>query len=177
MLKAMHLLRSMEYRGQEDPVFTKLEDKIGQFPYESPTVFNFFDAGYQPPAFQEEPEPEPEDEPEPEPLVGPEFQILTPPWMRGFLNGMTKIVDNGMGPPFGLNDGKANLTHADKGTASATVEDLDLLLTGGRLTPAAVELARAAYEQAPEGKKLKAAQETVLLTPEFNTLGDPKPNG
>ena len=48
-----------------------------------------------------EPEPEsttampvsmPEPEPEPEQLVGPEFQIFTPPHFIGFLNGMSSLI-------------------------------------------------------------------------------------
>jgi len=46
------------------------------------------------------------------------------------------------------------------------------LLTGGRLTPLAKKIVAEKYTGADEGKKLQAAQNAILFTPEFNTLGN-----
>merc|ERR1719162_2910015 len=115
MLKLVHFMRSMEYvdMADQEVVFQNLEEVIGQFPYGSPSVFNFYDAMYQPPSFadmatepepEREPEPatasqpgsdpEPEPEPEPELLVAPEFQIFTAPLAMGFLNGVASLLDH-----------------------------------------------------------------------------------
>lgn len=56
------------------------------------------------------------------------------------------------------------------------VAKLDLLLTGGRLATSA-PLVRAAYDEAEEGRKLQAAQQAILMTPEFHTMGAPLPEG
>ena len=44
MLKLVHFMRSMEYQdvAHEDVVFRELQDVLGQFPFQSPTVFNFY---------------------------------------------------------------------------------------------------------------------------------------
>lgn len=55
--------------------------------------------------------------------------------------------------------------------------EMDVLLTGGRLTPTNVGVVRAAYHSAPAGEQMAAAQHAILLTPEFNNLGDPRPSG
>merc|ERR1719325_119190 len=108
----------MEYEdnAREEIVFRELQDVIGQFPFQSPTVFNFYRADFElpmpmpmpEPEPEPEPESEPESEPEPEseaepesemepemepepepegPVVAPEFQIFTPPFFVGYLNG------------------------------------------------------------------------------------------
>merc|ERR1712086_734763 len=63
----------------------------------------------------------------------------------------------------------------DKGNADDTVAEMDLLLTGGRLTTTAI--AKAAYNGADEGKKFKAALQAIVLSPEFHTIGNPLPAG
>merc|ERR1719331_2710051 len=119
-------MRSMEYEdvAREEIVFKELQNEIGQFPFQSPTVFNFYRADFElpmpMPMPEPEPEPEPESEAEPEaepepesepesepemepepepegPLLAPEFQIFTPPFFVGYLNGMSTLIQKGVG--------------------------------------------------------------------------------
>merc|ERR1719324_557729 len=104
-------MRSMNYVEDSSDliVLDKLQDVIAQFPFQAPSVFNFFMADYEPPRFSEpEPEPEPEIEPEAEPdrqLVAPEFQIFTTPYFMGFLNSMTSLIHDGISDSCGGRDG------------------------------------------------------------------------
>ncbi|CAK0857865.1 unnamed protein product [Prorocentrum cordatum] len=188
ILKLVHLMRSMEYVdvASQEVVLENLDEVIGQFPYRSPTVFNFYDHMYQPPSFADAAmmsEPESEPEPEPETLVAPEFQIFTPPFAIGFLNGVASLLDHGVSK---CEDGLGSTGHGKEcrqgslsfapvapDVAESVVRELDVLLTGGRLAPASRELVRAAYE----GHGLLGAQQAVVLTPEFQTLGAPQHEG
>merc|ERR1712050_703980 len=78
-------MRAMEYTSvdQREIVITNLIDEIGQWPFESPTVFNFYEPEYQPARFVDD-------------LVAPEFQIFTPPFLVGFLNGMMSLIEHGL---------------------------------------------------------------------------------
>jgi len=51
------------------------------------------------------------------------------------------------------------------------IDELDVLLTGRRLS-ASMPIVRQAYENAAEDERVRAAQQTIVMTPEFNTLGD-----
>ncbi|CAJ1389654.1 unnamed protein product [Effrenium voratum] len=200
MLKLIHFLRSMEYvdAKQELVVFEELQDVLGQFPFQSPSVFNFYLADFNLP----EPEPEnasmnmtgglPEPEPEAEGLVAPELQILIPPHFIGFLNGMSSMIKYGVNYKCDAVRGFGERANPYVGLESRdvcpmgtfqvpdlgeneTLEELDVLLTGGRLTEVAKEAARRAYRTAPASEKMKRAQTAVMMTPEFNTFGDPLP--
>jgi len=185
MLKLIHVMRSMEYEDwkQEPIVLRKIQEEIGQFPYYSATVFNFFNADYMPPGLSNSMRGHPEPEPEPEPY-GPEFQIFTPPFAVNLLNGFTSLIEHGLSACYsglGQND---DLPGCQRGALnysseieSDTVNELDVLLTGGRLTPQDTELVKAAYDKAEDGKKIQAAQTAILLTPEFNNLGNTQVNG
>jgi len=189
ILKLIHFMRAMEYTDSQAQavVMSKLSEDIGQFPYEAPSVFNYFDADFMPPRLMEEPEPEPEAEPEP--LAAPEFEIFTTPYAMNFLNGLSSLIEYGVSPcadGFGVWDGrnggqtgcyKGALSFAEAESVDATLQELDLLLTGGRLTPVDAAAVRAAYEGASTGAGLKAAQHVIALTPEFHNAGVPKPNG
>jgi len=182
LLKVLHFMRSMEYmRLDQRPVFFQdLSAQMGQFPFMSPTVFNFFEADYMPPSFEHFSELEPEPEPQPEPMVAPEVQIFTPPLAMGFLNGMSTLVyeqksDDGIVKWTGPKAGE--LRFGVNGTIDEMLKELDLLLTGGRLTPQDAATVRTAYDGAPAGEKLKAAQEAIVMTPEFHIFGPIMPNG
>jgi uncharacterized protein (DUF1800 family)/uncharacterized protein (DUF1501 family) len=185
LLKIIHFLRAMEYeeQGLDHIVFNKLQDVIGQFPFQSPTVFNYFMPDFEPPRFSELP-PDPEPEPEPEP-VAPEFQIFTPPYFAGWLNGMAALIHDGISQSCSGRNGlgiyiegsdtcpRGQLTF--QASAEKTLEELDILLTGGRLTPKTKELLRSSMDAATEGEQLATAQQVLTLTPEFHTLGAPLP--
>ena len=49
LLKVLHFMRSLEYapRGGRQIDLHNLQDDIGEFPYESPSVFNFYQATTQ----------------------------------------------------------------------------------------------------------------------------------
>ena len=114
LLKVAHVMRSLEYRDDQGDLLllNDLTKQIGQWPYQSPSVFNFFEADYMPPTFERlsaepesesEPEPEPESEPEPEPelemgmtLTAPEFQIYTAPMVVGLLDALTSVISQGI---------------------------------------------------------------------------------
>jgi len=188
MLKIIHFMRSMEYTDDlaEYVSFAQIDEIIGQFPYHSPTVFNFYDAEYMPSRFASEPEPESESEPEAE-AVAPEFQIFTPPFALGLLNGMASLLRDGVtscGDGFGIRwRSGGNCQRGTLGFSASseeeTLSDLDLLLTGGRLTPDNAAVVKAAYDHPPAdvGGPLQAAQQAILFTPEFHNLGEPLPSG
>merc|ERR1740129_1796215 len=213
ILKLTHMMRAMEYKDSEEAitVVRDLSEVMGQFPYKSPTVFNFYLADYALPSMKMgaepepepepepmEPEPEPESEPEPEPIA-PEFQILTPQYFVGYLNSMTSLIHSGVGKncdkrgedlgiDVRLYDGntgrqmcpQGKLTWSS-GTADSdterTLAELDVLLTGGRLTNATKAVVRKTFEQAPEALRLEVAQQAIVMSAEFNTLGRPMPQG
>merc|ERR1719433_2381084 len=144
--------------AHEQVVFKELQNVIGQFPFQSPTVFNFYRADFELPMPMPMPEPEPESEtesePEPEgPLLAPEFQIFTPPFFVGYLNGMSTLIQSGVstycnnGETLGgvdahyVSEGHNHrvcpqglLSYRQKGDANDMVSELDVLLTGGRLS-------------------------------------------
>merc|ERR1711939_974833 len=59
----------------------------------------------------------------------------------------------------------------ESATLDETITELDLLLTGGRLT--STDIVKNAYETAADGDRFKAAQRAIVMTPEFHTLGNP----
>jgi len=177
LLKVVHYLRSMEFQN-EAHMETQLVDlvkTIGQEPFQSPSVFNFYQTEYQPSSFSSG-------------VVAPEFQIFTAPWAVGLTNGIMSLIDygvsecdNGFGPrhPSGKSDAAA-CTHGsylvgESATVDATLAELDLLLTGGRLT--SMDIVKNAYETAGDGDRFKAAQRAIIMTPEFHTLGNPMLTG
>merc|ERR1719199_580034 len=107
--------------------YTVLEERIGQQAYLSPTVFNFYLPDFQPARFTSGAN------------VAPEFQIFTPPFAVGFLNGIFSAVDEGIsrcGVGFGNSGGHPTCTGGTIGFTRGTtglkevVSELDLLLTG-----------------------------------------------
>merc|ERR1711935_579699 len=85
--------------------------------------------------------------------------------------------NGGFGPshPAGKNNDAA-CTHGsyslgESATVDETLTELDLLLTGGRLTSR--DIVKNAYETAADGDRFKAAQRAIVMTPEFHTLGNP----
>jgi len=164
--KIIHFLRAMDYEegDQREIVLKNLEDVIGQAPYESPTVFNFYYPDYQPARFHGA-------------LVAPEFQIFNAPLVVGFINGMMSLIDYGVSS---CNQGfgqtakgcaRGSFGFGESATANETFAELDLLLTGGRLNSNSV--VREAFETATEEDRLKAAQRAIVMTPEFHAMGDP----
>merc|ERR1719502_957922 len=172
----------MEYKDVDNgmAVFDELQDLIGQFPFQAPTVFNYYLANFGFPMHdmvmsdnETTMESDPEPEPEPEPLVAPELQILTPPHFMGFLNGVSSLLKSGVsdncdaGHGMGIRanhyDGlqfretcpQGQLTLTNLGNESQTLEELNVLLTAGRLTPVAKEVVRNAYAEAAPEERLQ----------------------
>jgi cullin-associated NEDD8-dissociated protein 1 len=154
ILKTVHLLRALEYQANNGiEIRTNvLELKIGQQVHRSPSVFNFYKPDHEPSGPIAEAG-----------LVSPEAELLTAPLMVGFLNAAHSLIKSGLtscDEGFGVEkryvprvcttssyDGTAEqLGHEDsfavsgkltlpatKDTAVELVDDLDLLLTAGRL--------------------------------------------
>ena len=173
LIKVIHFMRSMEYKDNtgRNVLFSNLMPLIGQFPYSSPSVFNYYLPGFKPSDF-------------PEGTVGPEFEIFTPPMAISFMNGMTSLIERGLGPshcgggfgfeaPQNCSNGELHLGELE--CVQPTIDQMDLLLTGGRLHDSAK--IKSAYQLADGGHEYKTAQMAMVLTPEFHTLGSPLPLG
>jgi cullin-associated NEDD8-dissociated protein 1 len=168
----------MEYvdANHSEIALVGLEDAIGQEPYGSPSVFNFYQPEYQPSAFSGN-------------AVAPEFQIFTAPWAVTLLNGLMSMIDHGVSacdeglgysdtnknlyPWYGCSVGRYQL--AESSSIDETISELSLLLTGGRLS--ATDAVKTAYQGAAAGDGFKAAQRAVILSPEFHTIGNPLISG
>jgi len=173
LIKVIHFMRSLEYKDNtgRNVLFSNLMPFIGQFPYSSPSVFNYYLPGFKPSDF-------------PEGLVGPEFEIFTPPMAISFMNGMTALIEHGLGPmscdggfgfeaPRNCSNGELHLGELE--CIQPTIDQMDLLLTGGRLHDSGK--IKSAYQLADGGHEYKTAQMAMVMTPEFHTLGSSLPLG
>ena len=143
----VHLLRAMEFQSNYEIVLGGLKDDIGQEPFNAPSVFNFYSPTYQPSGKVLDAG-----------LYAPEAQLLSAPNIVGLFNGLHSLVDFGLttcqagwgGAPDGIggndcstadsmratNLGSLTLPVPEARNAQAVVDQLDLLLTGGRLSAA-----------------------------------------
>ena len=145
----IHVLRAMEYQSNYEINTEGLRNKIGQEPYNSPSVFNFYSPTYSPTGKVGDAG-----------LVSPEAELLSAPNTVGLFNGLHALVDYGLSScaqGFGNHltsntIGGVDCSHPDSAragavglltlpqpedrTAEGVVNQLDLLLTGGRLAPA-----------------------------------------
>ncbi|CAE7202317.1 unnamed protein product [Symbiodinium natans] len=173
LVKIVHFLRAMEFvdAAGRELLFQELQDLLGQAPFMSPSVFNFYRPDFQPSGLGG--------------LVAPEAQIFEGSTVVNFINGMLSLIKHGgvtaCDGGFGLETDACNQSSFTKTWGSSSsptdptgiLEELNLLLTGGRLTNHSQQVAEAAFQK--EG--VQAMQEAIVLAPEFNALGDPKPQG
>ena len=190
LLKVIHFLRSMQYSSLHDREvelvlnsWSKGEDRIGQQIFLSPTVFNFFLPDYQPsgPVASNG-------------LVAPEAQLGTAPYLIGFLNGLTSLSTYGLttcADGFGStdiggrrcgnleraresSDGSLAFTPSVGASTSAIVDELDLLLTAGRLHSHARVVITSAYDAkltatSDATEALRLAQALFATAAEFHS--------
>mmetsp|Transcript_45400 Transcript_45400/g.72465 ORF Transcript_45400/g.72465 Transcript_45400/m.72465 type:complete len:694 (+) Transcript_45400:3-2084(+) len=178
VVKFIHAMRALEYEEGfgRDIYVENMADRIGQEFGETPTVFNFFLPGYQPPTFSGS-------------TVAPEFQLFTPPLAVGWLNGMMSFSQHGMtecDEGFGIASswfcgtsystwyedrfGMGGQFKLPEGAdLDATLDQLDLLLTGGRLTNK--HIIKSHVQTFGADLQYEMARKAVLMVPEFHTIG------
>jgi uncharacterized protein (DUF1501 family)/uncharacterized protein (DUF1800 family) len=140
LLKLYHLMRSLEYKTNKgrEVNFLDLPTRFGVQPFRSPSVFGFYLPEFQPAGKVSN-----------EGLVAPQAQLATTPNIVGFLNGATSLVDiglsscdGGFGTYYGRSscgdvnnrfDGNLTYTPPPGATPQQIVDDLDIVLTSGRL--------------------------------------------
>jgi len=186
MVKIISFMRAMELEQAAiapDLVLVDMQNRLGQMPHSSPGVFSFFLPEYAAPGHIKMAS-----------ITSPEAQIMTGPKLVSFLNGMFSLVDIGLAKCFGgfgletyydfwcehfINGfrnpeekNRAFLRFQPSSTvASEIVDEIALLLTGGRLHLEARNLLIAAYEEAGAGEKLLAVQKLFTALPEYHSSG------
>jgi hypothetical protein len=191
ILKVLHLLRSMEY-GTELPTpvdgaliqktynikLWQIEKKIGQGPYEFPSVFSFFLPNYLPdsgPNLSAK-------------LSSPESIVVTMPNIVSLLNGMFSMIKYGLSdcnggfssisPGYGncIDDGSyqrsfGRLFYNATGTNDyERANDLSELLTAGRLGSDNLDKIVAACSSEPDqGSKNRCMTQLIVTTGEFHS--------
>jgi uncharacterized protein (DUF1501 family)/uncharacterized protein (DUF1800 family) len=144
LLKIYHLMRALDYNSPKsrEVALWDMDNRIGVEPFSSPTVFNFYLPEYRPAGVIGS-----------NGLVGPQVQLATTPNLVGFINGITSLIDNGLtscDSGFGVSnnwggrtcvttgphptaDGTLSYTPPADATTSDIIDELNLLLTAGRL--------------------------------------------
>ena len=85
LIKVLGLMRSMEYVSFDKHEISMQMLQTGQHPYKMPSVFNFYQPDFQPTGVVAE-----------NGLYSPEAQLLDPPKILGFLNGIMGLIDYGL---------------------------------------------------------------------------------
>jgi hypothetical protein len=186
LLKVLSFMRAMEYQKSDSVTAVTLEgleDIIGQEVHKAPSIFSFFSPEFSPPGKISDAA-----------LTSPESQILDSAKVVGLLNGLFSLIDIGMSNCFGgLGDtnswycegyltntpeemystGHLTFDLANSSSGEDVVNEIALLLTGGRLNSYTKTVVINAYDQElkVKGKKaaLKLAQKLVVATPEFQS--------
>ncbi len=190
ILKVLHLLRSMEYSTHlPTPVdgaliqrtynvkLWQIEKKIGQGPYEFPSVFSFFLPNYLPDAGPNLPAK----------LSSPESVVVTMPNTVSLLNGMFSLIKYGLsdcndgfslfsGYGSCLDDGSyqrsfGRLFYSAAGANDhERVDDLSELLTAGRISRDNLDKIVAACSTEPDqGSKNRCMTQLIVTTGEFHS--------
>jgi uncharacterized protein (DUF1800 family) len=185
LLMICHFLRALEYQPRDGRQLElhDLAPKIGEEPHSAPSVFGYFQPEHQPAGAVRSAG-----------LVSPEAELLTAPFILGLANGLAELIDYGLGhcnfgfgsdelKSYGLslsalgrtcnndkyketpNDGWLAYTPTAT-TASGIVEDLDLLLTSGRLSSHSRAIIEGAYDGTDDG--LKNVLKLFTNAPEFH---------
>jgi cullin-associated NEDD8-dissociated protein 1 len=192
ILKTTHLMRSMEYQTDIPrspplsgaPMQTtyqvrlwEIDEKIGQGPYEFPTVFSWFFPEYIPdggPALLAQ-------------LTSPESMLATMPNQIALLDGMFSLIKYGLSDcnnGFAQNPGYSacydngeytrslgHLFYEPIGANDAEkAADLALLLTAGRLSEGSLDtIVNACATETNESSKTRCMQQLIISTPEFHS--------
>lgn len=147
IVKILYFMKSLGYRSHYDQEvhLPNLIDRIGQDAFRAPSVFGFYLTENRPAGPISNAG-----------LASPEAELGTAPQIVQFLNGMTSLIDHGLSscdrgfarnwfPQFdrtwrrcgseGWQYADGNITYApvDGATAEQVIDDLDLVLTAGRL--------------------------------------------
>lgn len=181
LMKVIGFMRAMEFESRAEAGkeirFDGLQSKIGQESHSSPGVFSFFLPEYQAPGKIKA-----------STLVSPEAQVLSGPKIINLMNGLISLVDLGfnecyggfaqpiygrcasVGPNFnGYNMGRLTFLPSNPNDASQVVDELSLLLTGGRLSQDSRSIIANAYSSLNHIDGLRLAQKLILTTPEFHS--------
>jgi uncharacterized protein (DUF1501 family) len=189
ILKVLHLMRSMEYQT-EIPVrpgtpmqadynvrLWRMDDKIGQAPYEFPTVFSYFLPEYVPDSGPNLPAQ----------LTSPESMLLTMPDIIALLNGMISLIKYGLGdckdgfaeyPGYGGCDDNGqyqrsigHLFYEPMGaTDTERATNLALLLTAGRLGTDDINTIVSSCSTEPDTpSKTRCMQQLIVTTSAFHS--------
>ncbi|WP_290902045.1 DUF1800 family protein [Aquabacterium sp.] len=141
---------------------------VGQEPMKSPSVFNFYRPDYSPPGTDFS-------LPSQERLLGPEFQITTESSVIGYVRAMATIIG------WSLRDPNLECAADYSGwlpkasDATALVNELNVLLAAGRLSPSTMALMTRAINTMPMAtsdqreNRIKTAALLVMSAPEYIT--------
>lgn len=187
-MKLVHLMRAMEYTPRDMraanlrlALWSSGVNRIGQQVFMSSTVFNFFESDYTPAGPLAAAS-----------LVAPEAQLGTAPFIVGFLNGAFSLINYGLtschggvgSPNYGRRCGRTDRARATADGALAfsptstlaggLIDELDLLLTGGRLSEHTRIVVRAAYDAklaatSDTADAMRVAQALIVASAEFHT--------
>ena len=189
MIKILAFMRAMEFERRPEAGkeirLNDLQAKVGQEVHSSPGVFSFFLPEYSAPGHIKAAS-----------LTSPEAQVLSGPKIINLMNGIISLVDLGLTECFGgfaernlwncdrlqpgdiyygHTDGKyrmGELTFAPSNPtdASDVVDELSLLLTGGRLNQDSRSVIANAYASATSHDDgLRLAQKLMFSTPEYHS--------
>jgi cullin-associated NEDD8-dissociated protein 1 len=157
LLKLLHVMRAMEYVSRahaEVQLSANLINLIGQQPYRSPSVFNFYLPEYQPPGAIGNVG-----------LVSPEAQLGVLPFVIGFQQAMAMLFLDGLNAASGGfgsvststsyptewgswqgSRGYLSWRPSNASSAASVVDELSLMLTAGRLDEHARAVITSEYE-------------------------------
>ena len=134
---------------------------LGQSPGHAPSVFNFFRPGYTPPGSSFAARG----------LVAPELQITTEPSLIAYVNYMQAFIASGVWANDIVFDYSA--LQAFNGDATALINELNVVLAAGQLSPATTATLAAAVASVdtstPDGRlnQIHAAGLLVMSAPEY----------
>lgn len=170
MIRFIHLCRAFNLtstRGDGAFLVLDLEADFKQFPFNSPSVFNFYLPDHQPNGTILR-----------RGLFAPEFQILDEPSAVKGLNIYLELIRDGLyrnisnrGSPQGVLDFTTEIALASD--VDALLDHLNLLLLAGRLTPANRAIIREAVVALPTEEaqaRVERAAILIVSTPEFAVL-------
>ncbi|NDV62013.1 DUF1800 domain-containing protein [Puniceicoccales bacterium CK1056] len=150
--------------------FWKLDQVIAQAPFNSPSVFNFYQSDHQPLGSLQDRD-----------LFSPEFQITTDVTSLGLANAIRTLVYEGIADVIGArgySQGDLDLSY-EAGLAADTsvlIDHLDLVLTAGRLSDENRQILFETIDPMPASTlsdreiRVKLALSLISLLPEFNVI-------